>query len=282
DFDPARLDQVIEVAPRGNAAQAGEIGNLHCRQVAAGLVQDAGDEVEGWPRQALGECFATTLPENGVEGIDRVLVRLRELLEPLVHRGVTLQLLLKGSEAKRLDQVVDDAALHRGPQALHVARGGDGDDVDPGGAAFADRAHDVQPRDVGQVDVEEEKVRLRLCDQSQRLRSRSCLGHHAEARYLFDVGSVERRDTEIVVHDQRADHDAPTDAGFALRGSRTVNKAPPWLITVTSPPRRAATCCTSARPSPRREPGPASLVVKPSEKIWPRSLRLIPGPESCT
>src|SRR5205823_9515614 len=63
DFDPARLDQVIEVAPRGNAAQAGEIGNLHCRQVAAGLVQDAGDEVEGWPRQALGECFATTLPE---------------------------------------------------------------------------------------------------------------------------------------------------------------------------------------------------------------------------
>src|SRR5439155_1140675 len=195
---------------------------------------------------------------------------------------VALQLLLERRESKRLDQVVDHAAVHRGPQTLHVSRGGDGDDVDPGGAAFADRAHDLQPRDVGQVDVEEEKVRLRLCDQSQRLRSRSCLGHHAEARYLFDVGSVERRDPEIVVHDQRADHDAPTDAGFALRGSRTVNKAPPWLITVTSPPRRAATCCTSARPSPRREPGPASLVVKPSEKIWPRSLRLIPGPESCT
>src|SRR2546422_1004053 len=67
------------------------------------------------PRQALGECLAAALPEDGVEGIDRVLIRLRQLLEALVHRGVAVQLFLKGGESKGLDQVVDDAAVHRGP-----------------------------------------------------------------------------------------------------------------------------------------------------------------------
>src|SRR6266446_4411390 len=76
DFDPARLHQVIEVAPRRDAAEAGEIRNLHCCQVAAALLQDAGDEVERRPRQALWKCLAASVPEDGVEGIDRVLVRL--------------------------------------------------------------------------------------------------------------------------------------------------------------------------------------------------------------
>src|SRR2546427_11685969 len=106
---------MIEVAPRGNAAEAGELGALTRRQVAPGLVQESGDEFERRPRQALGECLAAALPEDGVEGIDRVLIRLRQLLEALVHRGVAVQLFLKGGESKGLDQVVDDAAVHRGP-----------------------------------------------------------------------------------------------------------------------------------------------------------------------
>src|ERR1700682_592858 len=60
---------------------------------------------------------------------------------------------------------------------------------------------------------------------------------------------------------QALHHVRTPGSGVPDNGSRTVNNAPPWLRTVTSPPRRAATCLTSARPSPRREPGPASFVV---------------------
>src|ERR1700716_4552314 len=98
---------MVEITAGGDAAEAGDVGTLSRRQVAPGLVQDARDEVECRPRQAFGKCFAAALPQDGVEGVDRVLVRLRELFQSLVHRGVTLQLLLKGGKSKRLDQVVD-------------------------------------------------------------------------------------------------------------------------------------------------------------------------------
>ena len=155
-----------------------------------------------------------------------------------------------------------DTAVHRGPQALHVARGGDGDHIDSGAAAFADGAHDVQPRDVGQVNVEQDEVRLRLVDQPQPVGAGPCLADHAESRHLLDIGSVERRHAEVVVHDQRADHaGVTTGRGLDASGRRTVNMAPPWLTTVTRPSRRAATCLTRARPRPRRDPGAATLVV---------------------
>src|SRR5207248_5901808 len=103
------------VAPCGDSAQAGEIGDLRGRRISGALLRDAGDEVGGRSRQALGKCLATALSEDGVKRIDGVLVRLRKLLESLVHGGVALQLLLKSRESKRLDQVVDEAAVHRGP-----------------------------------------------------------------------------------------------------------------------------------------------------------------------
>src|SRR5260370_23507255 len=162
-----------------------------------------------------------------------------------MHRRVALQLLLEGGESKWLDQVVHDPAVHRGPQTFHVARGGDGDHIDPRRAAFSDGAHHIQPRDVGQIDVEQDEIGLGLRDKSKRLGARPGLADDREPGYLFDVSSVERGHPEVVVDDQRADHGDATDTGFVKSGKLTVNKAPPWLTTVTSWPRRGAPCCTS-------------------------------------
>src|SRR2546428_9725995 len=99
-----------------------------------------------------------------------------------------------------------------------------------------------------------------------------------EAGYSLDVGAVEVRDPVVVVHDQRADH-VPA---VTLSGSRTVNRAPPSLTTLTSPPWRWATWRTSARPNPRRlRPGP-DFGLKPSLKICPFRLPGPPGPKART
>src|SRR5438874_3579680 len=156
---------------------------------------------------------------------------------------------------------MDDAALHCRAETLDVARRGNRDHVNPRRPCLADRAQHFQSGDVRQIDVKENQVGPRRGDQSQGIRAGSGLTHDREARHLLDVSAMQSGDPEVVVHDKGADHPVSTAADLAASGNRTVKTAPPWFTTVTAPPRRAATCLTSARPSPRREPGPANLVV---------------------
>jgi len=54
----------------------------------------------------------------------------------------------------------------------------------------------------------------------------------SKSAYTLDVSAVEVRDPIVVVYDEGADH----VRAITLMGSRTVNRAPPSLTTVTSPP----------------------------------------------
>src|SRR5438105_3170526 len=178
---------------------------------------------------------------------------------------------------------MNNAAMHGGAQALDVARRRDGNDVDPCDPGLADGPHHLETGDVGEIDVEQEQIGTRCRYHSQRLGTAAGLADDDEPGDLLDVGSMEVGHPEIVIHDQGADHArASAGAGLWPMGSRAVKTAPPWLTTVTWPPRRADTCLTSARPSPRRAPGAATLVVKPSEKMRSLFSPLMPGPESWT
>src|SRR3979411_638838 len=129
-------------------------------------------------------------------------------------------------------------------QALNVARGGDGDHVNPRDAGLADGSHHFQPGDIGQINVEQDEVGPGRVDQAQRFGARGRLANDGEARDLLDVVAVQRGDAKVIVDDQCANHAVATGTGLAVNGSRTVKSAPPWFSTVTSPPRRAATRLT--------------------------------------
>src|SRR5260370_6282742 len=199
-------------------------------------------------------------------------------VDAIAGSRVRQQLFFEGREQKRLDQVVDNAASHRRAQALDLARRCDRDHVDRRMVAFAQLLQHLEAGHVGQVDVQQHQVWPQLVHARERLGAGVCSAGDGKTRHAFDVGAVKVGDAVVVVHDKRADH----VVAVTLSGSRTVNRAPPSLTTLTSPPCRWATWRTSARPKPRRlRPGP-DFVLKPSWKIWPLRLCGTPGPESCT
>src|SRR6202165_371883 len=102
---------MIDVAPGRYPAEIGELRYFHCREVTSSFLQDAGHELERRSRESLRQgLLGATMAEDVVERVDGMLVRLRELLQALMHGRVTLQLLVQRGESKGLDQVVNNAA----------------------------------------------------------------------------------------------------------------------------------------------------------------------------
>src|SRR2546430_9759586 len=73
----------------------------------------------------------------------------RSTLFPYTTLFRSQKLLLEGGKQERLDQVMDDAAAHRGPQALDVARRRDRDHVHRRLRVLAQALQHLQAGDVG-------------------------------------------------------------------------------------------------------------------------------------
>src|SRR5438552_3653330 len=132
---------------------------------------------------------------------------------------------------------MDHAAAHRGAQAVHVAGSRDRDDVDLHLFVLAHALQNLQTAHVGQVDVEQYKVRLQEPYALQGLAAGVRAPDDLEAPNAIDVRAVQIGDAEVVVDDKGADH----WPAATFSGTRTVKRAPPLLMTATSPPLRRAT-----------------------------------------
>src|SRR5829696_1236195 len=281
ELDGAERLQVLEVAARSAAADAGALRNVRRRHLAGRLACGVDDEAKRWAGDTFGQPLRPVDPKEGKEMVDVALAGLAQPPHSLRQRGVPLEPLPEGLEDERLDEVVDDAALHRGPQRLHVLRSRDGDHVD-GFVGLPKPPDHLEAAHVGQVDVEQEQVGPQAVDGAQGLGPCVPLPNRLEPRHPLDVGTVDRGRHEVVVDDEGADHDgAPLRAGSW--GRNAVKRAPPSFSTSTQPPsRRRTVWLTSASPSPRRPVPVATFVVKPSRKISSTSHGPTPGPESCT
>src|ERR1700712_2747709 len=102
----------------------------------------------------------------------------------------------------------------------------------------------VQPAAVRQVHVKENEIRVQGLDRINRLAQRVGLAKNTESLNRCDVGSMNARNPEVVVDDQRRDH-------VTSLGSRTATSAPGPSLAEMCPPSRCTRRWTSARPSPR-------------------------------
>ena len=145
--------------------------------------------------------------------VDVTLARLAQPPQSLRQRGIPLEPLAEGLEDERLDDVVDDAALHCGAQRLHVLGRRDGDHVDRRVRVLA-AAGSPPGRYVRQVDVEQQQVGPQAMRRRSGLRPRVPLADRLEARHALDIRPVNRGGHEVVVDDERPDHDgAPVRDG---------------------------------------------------------------------
>ena len=104
---------------------------------------------------------------------------------------------------------------------------------------------------VGEVEVEQDKRGRQASDLAPCAGGGGGVARDAEAADLAHVGCVDGGHVVVVLDDQRADH-APTSTPLLARvGSTTVNVVALEQSTVTVPPARVASRCTSASPIPR-------------------------------
>ena len=145
-----------------------------------------------------------------------------------------------------------------------------------GRGARAQLAHQLDAVLVGQIDVEEEEVWSELLDERTRIAASRRIADDLEAGHALDELAMHRDGHEVVVHDERPDHDRTPSTECS--GSRTVKRAPSTFSTCIVPCRRLTSWLTSARPRPRLcWPSRAILVVKPSRKISSVSAGSTPG-----
>src|SRR6266536_4289025 len=299
DGDPSVGGQVGEVALRGGAGQAepfGEVGRGDRRVAAA----ESGDD-------ELGGVAGSPLAQRGLDAVALVQRAHRPVDVGLVERAlapqvaavprVGVQPLGKVGLGERLDQVVDHAAAQRVADDHVFGGGGQHDHVavqlgDDGGA-----------RSVGQVLVEQGKVRTQPLSQLDRLAGAVGDPDDLEARHLADEPRVQVRDPEVVVHDEHPDHAVPpTVAGPAgvsrvsscsghrssvstTPGSRATNTAPQSApdrrVSSRSPPCRRATWRASASPMPCGR-SPSAWVVTPGWNSRSARSAGTPSPLSTT
>src|SRR5438132_1736077 len=279
-LDGARLLEVFEVAARSAAADARPLGDVDGGDARGGATHGVEHEGEGRRRDSLREPSAALGAEEREEVIDVLLARLAQALEAPAQRGVALEPVAEGVEQERLDEVLDDPSLHRGPQRVDVLCGRDGDYVDRRlmGAKSPDH---VQAGYVRQIDVQQHELRLQPVDEEQCLGAGVRFADHAEAGYALGVRPMDGRGHEVVVDDEDVEHVAATWRSRC--GRNAVKTAPPSFSTRTQPPRRRFTVwLTSARPRPRRPVPAATFVVKPSRKMTSISAGSMPGPVSRT
>ena len=141
---------------------------------------------------------------------------------------------------------MDHAALKRLAKRVDVLVRGDRDHVDVMTTRGVQRAEHLEPRAVGEINVEQHEIRPALLGETKRLERGVCLRHDGEALESLDVCAMDLGDAEVVLDDQNADHRGTA----ASDGRSAVNTAPPSLFTRSHPPRRCATWRASARPSP--------------------------------
>lgn len=138
-------------------------------------------------------------------------------------------------------------------------------------ARRAQRAGQLQPVHVRQVQVEEQQVDGGAVERPAGLRPGARLADGDEAGHPPDVHHMRVGGHRVVLDDQDSDglpgHRAPpapfaTAPAVSRSGIRTSNTAPPSSPEVTArvPPCRDTACRTRARPRPR-PPGPDGLVV---------------------
>src|SRR4051794_14926248 len=279
ELDGAGQRQVLEIATRRAARDAGRLGELHRREVALAPLQGLDDGLERRRGDALRQAVPPVRAQQREDVVDVVLVGLPQPLEAAVQRRVALEPLAQRVEEERLHEIVDDTAVDRRTQRCNVLRCGPRDHVDVRLPGFAQRAQHLEPTQVGQVDVEEKQIGAKPARELERTATAVRFADDLIARHPLDVRPVDGRGHRIVVDDERADHDATATREY---GRNTVKIAPPSDATSTQPPRLRAVCETSASPRPRRPAPVATFVVKPSRKISSTIAASTPGPESCT
>src|SRR6266511_1802035 len=188
-------------------------------------------ETQGYPIDlAARAARARRRAEQRVETIDLDLVGLAHATHPGPERGVLLEAFAERVEEERLDEVVDHAALHRPAKGVHVLGRRDRDHVHRRRARLAKRAQDFEPADVGQVDVEEDEVRLEAPRELDRLPAGVSFADDLEAVHALDIRPVHRGGHVIVVHDERSDHRAASSRSW---GRKAVKSAPSSFSTLT-------------------------------------------------
>src|SRR5579863_1480387 len=192
------------------------------------------------------------------------------------------QPLLELREVERFHEVMDRTELHRRAHALHVAGGGDHEEVRARPLYFQGLAEQVQSIAIRQIDVEQHEPRRESLDLGPAAGERGGVPGDIEAVHAAEVGPVNRGYVVIVFDDQRLDHARTSDcvggsASVGTASGRTTVKtvlptprgaAPPLASAplpdakVTVPPDWRTRRWTRARPIPRCRSGSAGLVLK--------------------
>ena len=111
-------------------------------------------------------------------------------------------------------------------------------------------AQDLEARAIRQVDVEEDEVRPIAQGALERFARRVRDTDHGERLKPLDEAAVDLGDAEIVLDDEGPDRPRGDGTHVRAAGMSAVKTAPPSLAARTQPPRRWATCRTSASPMP--------------------------------
>src|SRR5207302_8253607 len=183
--------------------------------------------------------------ERRIQLVDLGLIDLARMAETRAHRGVALELLAKGVELKRLDQVMNHPTLQRGAQRIDVVRGGDGDDVDRRTTGRMQLAKDLETRAVGKIDIQQHEVGPLSRDVRERVVRVVRHTCDRERWKSLEEATMDVRNAVIVLDDEGADHVRARGHVHALDGMSAVKTAPSSFETWTHPPRRCAICRTS-------------------------------------
>ena len=130
DRDDAGAREVIEIPPRGHAADPGRARDVDRRDIVDRVAERAHHECEGGRREALRKRRAWLRAKETVDAVDLALVELAGLGELRAESGIAFELLAERRELERFHQVVQHTALKRVPERLDVPRRGDRDDID--------------------------------------------------------------------------------------------------------------------------------------------------------
>ena len=146
-------------------------------------------------------------PEDPVDV--RLLSNVLGEVQALVGAAVVLQAFLQVRLRERLDQVMHNPAPQRTADRLHLSGGTDHQHVQ-----FRRRlpqpGHEVQPVDIGQVDVQQHQVGLQAGGFRHGLGSGVRNPHDGESRRALDKAGVDFGHHEVVVDDQDIDHGLAT------------------------------------------------------------------------